>query len=120
LSGEFEQRIVIELPTDLGRRAQLSAKLDEYKQRLNGRRDKYQAPELDSVWWKIRVLETLLGDEKQVDTFDLSREIVKELGQRVFTEWQELFFDNACGVIEAYATGNTADLSGGTGLPNVD
>ncbi len=118
MTGEFDsgnKSHVIELPEDSILAQRLGTKLKEYRQRLE-ERDIHIAPELHDAWWKERVLETLL-DEGRVDTFVLSRKIVEQLGQERFDESQNVLFNRACGVIEAYVLGG-GNIQGGTGLPD--
>lgn len=105
---EAKESPVIVLPADETRKQRLRDKLTEYK----GRRHPYRHPELqmDTVC-KITVLERLLRDG-QVNTWDLSREMVKTYGSGLDIN----AFNNACGVIKDYCETGGQNLRGGTGL----
>jgi hypothetical protein len=91
------------------KKAQLTAKLAEYRGRLN------QDPEmrLDAMH-KIYVLERLLADGR-INPSDLSTQMAKNFG----SEFDPELFDTAYGVIKDYCKTGGVNLSGGTGFPQV-
>lgn len=98
----------ITLPNNTGRVAQLKAKLEEYKNRI----DPYQAPQLQMAKvYSAEILERLLK-EGEVKTFDLAREL-----QKKYDCFEVDAFNNACEVIRTYASEGGLGLTGGTGLP---
>lgn len=93
---ETKESPVIMLPDDETRKRSLRDKLAEYKERMHP----YHAPELQmGAICKITVLERLLTDG-QVDTWGLSREMAQTYG----SGFDVRAFQNACGVIDDYAT----------------
>ena len=113
---------VIRLPEDEGRVEQLERKLIEYQDRLERHRKKimkehpYWAPEqiemyLSDTKYKILVLSRVLKD-KEVRTYDLSRELIKLEGGLFSVD----NYQNACGVIDDYCTTGGQRAHGGTGL----
>ncbi len=117
-TGDFESPVIFK-PKDESRVRQLELKLEEYRKRLR-ERSAYKPPEMDSNWWKVRVLEKVLGDEGSgVKTSDLAYEILRDLNQEVFDSTQMMFFDNACAVVEDYVLTGGQTSHGGTGLPDV-
>ena len=87
----MNQSPVIVLPTDESWQNELKNKLEEYRKRWKP----HLPPEgqMDTTC-RIRVLERLLRDGKVV-TWDLSRELAKELGGGLNSH----AFNNACAVI---------------------
>lgn len=85
----------IVLPIDKSWQEELKGKLEEYRKRWKP----YLPPEgqIDTTY-KIKVLERLLMDGKVV-TWDLSRELVRELGKL-----NGHAFNNACQVIKEYCS----------------
>jgi hypothetical protein len=102
---------IIVLPENETRRAQLRAKLKEYR----GRMSPYQPPEMamDTVF-KAEVLATLL-EKGRVDTHALSREVAERFGDGFNLDT----FGNACAVIDNYCTAGGENIVGGTGLPQI-
>lgn len=105
---EQQKSPVIVLPEDEARREQLRQKLEEYRTRI----EPHKAPEMqmDTIC-KIAVLERLLRDS-QVNTWDLSREMVEIYGPGLDAHT----FNVACGVVADYIKTGGANLHGGTGL----
>lgn len=100
---------VIFLPMDEVRKQQFRDKLTEYK----GRMHPYCAPEMQmNTICKINVMERLLRDG-QVNTWELSREMVETYGNIDVNE-----FNNACDIIDDYCKTGGANIHGGTGLKN--
>lgn len=101
----------IDRPTDPARLEQLRRKLDEYTNRYN----LYRAPELQMhTICKIAVLERLL-QKGSVDVTELAIELSGKFG----SGFNSAAFENACEVIEDYATTGGAKTVRGTGLPRV-
>ncbi len=104
--GEIEKIVL-----NRDRKEQLTQKLEEYQQR-----DPYKAPEtkMDTVC-KTEVLNALLEDG-EVDTENLR----EELRQKYRSGFHEPAFDNAIFVINNYNENGGVDVSGGSGLPQVE
>lgn len=114
----------IALPANARLRAQLVAKLPEYKGRRAGKgKDwEYTHPELAHKFYsgyrdacyKVEVLSAILSSRTPVDTHQLSLELAIKYGENFSLEQ----FSNACGVIASYCGGQTdGQIGGGTGLP---
>lgn len=97
------QAPIIELKPEL--RSQLEQKLLEYHKRLDEKVNSgYQPPEQYGEWYNIQVLESLLNNGS-VNTYELSREIAAAHDGGI----PKLhLFENACAVIDAYASGKVA------------
>ena len=108
----------IEFPKDIEIVERMQEKLKDYKQRLESEKSKigpHKAPEqvfstLADTKYKITVLEKLLL-EGSVDTHQLSRELDEKDGQL-----DQQAFENACAVIEDYATTGGKRVVGGSGF----
>lgn len=102
------------------RRGQLTAKLAEYRERIEKDDRKFQHPDLlltlgDSTTAKIIILERLLRDG-QVNTRELMGELRDRLGDlyNPFTLIQPIL------VINDYCQTGGAHAEGGTGLPQIE
>lgn len=119
--SEVVKSPTIRLPEDRALQVRLTAKLEEYRKRVEDERG-FKHPELahkislsyrDSLY-KAAVLDQLL-ENGEVRSWDLSLELQKEHGNDFDLER----FNNACGVIAAYAEGRESETFDGTGLPEV-
>lgn len=102
--------IVLSKNKDL--RDQLKAKLEEYKGRLLS--SKFSSTEKMEMRHRIVILERLLKNGK-VCTWEICREMqtVPDL------DFNEIYFNKACAIINDYCTTGGANCSGGTGLKKV-
>ncbi|MEJ0021162.1 MAG: hypothetical protein WDN47_01115 [Candidatus Doudnabacteria bacterium] len=102
--SSLEQPPIIRITED---REVIARKLEEYM----GRLDRFKAPEaqFDAIY-KIEIIKRLL-EKGEVNISDLSKELADKYG--VF---DANLFDNACKVIEDYATTGGKHAHGGTGL----
>lgn len=93
-------RQVLVLPEDKEMEELLTKKLAEYKDRVGlDHPDLHTAGQRDA-FYKVRVLEKLLA-EKLLDTWAFSQELIGQFGSR-FSLGD---FNNACGVVRAYISG---------------
>ena len=121
MGGEDPAEIIINLPGDKELVEKLTQKLAEYKERQEDieRRRGGGAPEQNEpllarardLHYKTAVLERLLQGGA-VSSEMLRAQMKQEDGEAFGTE----AFDNAIGVVDAYANGRESMLDGGTGL----
>ena len=109
--SQLSETPIIRLPDDEEMQARLRHKLAEYKERI----EPYRAPELQQdTYFKIQVLERLL-ERGEVNTYNLSLELAARLGKREFSVDD---FNNACAVIQDYATtGGANTFAANSGQP---
>ena len=101
--------LAIVLPDE--RKAQLTVKLEEYRERLDS--DREPIYRMDSIH-KIYVLERLLADGN-VSPSELEQHVVVDLGQ----DFDRESFERALWVMKEYCKDGGKNLPGGTGLPQV-
>ena len=100
---------VIVLPKDKTRQSQLRAKTKEYKERLQSSR--FTPAEKMGIRYRIIILERLLKN-REVSTWEISQEMAKIPD----LDFNDIYFDRACAIIEDYCKTGGANLIGGTGL----
>jgi hypothetical protein len=107
----FRELVTVKRPDDPAKQAQLQAKLQEYKARI----DRWAAPELqmDTIC-KIAVLEKVLKSEGEVYLPELADEMMAKYG----SGFNHYSFNNACSVISDYCLTGGQKTRGGTGLPS--
>ena len=99
---------------------QMLVKFTEYQQRWTDLGMQYEPPEirtLYSQYYAYRISLALM-EKGELDTWQFSRQLCEELGGE--KNFNMFVYERYCGVIDAYLTGKTDQVHGGTGLPEID